>query len=267
VTVLAAAQFPSPPGETAANTARAIEAVRAASERGAALVVLPEYAISGYESEWVRAGAPGGGTDPGAPEVAAVARESARQGIAVVLGDLERAGASLYSASFILVDGTVAGHHRKTIVTESEAADGLIPGDAAAVPVPVPRVPVPVAPLICFEHGFPEIALDLALAGAGVIAISSAISRGCEYLRDLRTRARAQDNGCYAVAANAVGGDFCGESMIVDPRGRVVARAGGECEVITAELDPDLIVAQRRAEPVLRLRRPELRPGNRPRPS
>jgi predicted amidohydrolase len=258
--LLAAAQFHSPPGRVDDNTARTVRAVREAGRRGAALVVLPEYAISGYDADWIRTGAPGGGTRAPGPAVDAVAAETATSGIAVVLNDLERADGRLFSSSFVIATGALAGRHRKTVLTAGETAAGLTAGDVPADPVRVPGLPVPVAPLICFEHGFPEIALDLALAGAGIIAISSAIRAGTEYLRNLRTRARAQDNGCYVVAANAVGGQYCGESMIVDPRGDVVARAGRSWdEVILTELDPELIEQQRRLEPVLRLRRPELR--------
>ncbi|HEY8450638.1 MAG: carbon-nitrogen hydrolase family protein [Micromonosporaceae bacterium] len=256
-TLIAAAQFASPPGRVERNTLRAVEAVREAAHLRAALVVLPEYAISGFDAEWIRAGAPGGGNHLPGPAVEAIA--AAQATTTVVVNDLERDGDRLFSTSFIIARGEIVGRHRKTILTEGETAAGLVPGDSAALPVQVAGLPVPVAPMICFEHGFPEIALDLALAGAGIIAISSAIRTGTEYLRNLRTRARAQDNGCYVVAANATGGDYCGESMIVDPRGEVLARAGRAPEVITAPLDPELIAAQRRAEPVLRLRRPELR--------
>jgi predicted amidohydrolase len=260
-TIVAAAQFYSPAVELDRNLHTALDAVDAAAALDARLVVLPEYCISGYDAEWIRSGAPGGGVDSTGHVVTAMAELSARQSLTVVLNDLERSGAHLYSTSFVITHGEVAGRHRKTILTEAETLAGITPGSAAAVPFEVTALPVPVAPLICFEHGFPEIAMDLALAGAGVIAISSAIRTGTEYLRNLRTRARAQDNGCYVVAANAVGGGYCGESMIVDPRGDVVALASStDPGVIVAEVDIAVIEEQRRREPVLRLRRPELRP-------
>lgn len=261
--LVAAAQFLSPAGEVDRNLRTAQEAVDAAAVLGARLVVLPEYSISGYDADWIRSRAPGGGIEASGLVMAAMAELSARRSLTVVLNDLERSGAHLYSTSFVIAHGDLVGHHRKTILTEAEAHAGLAPGDSAAVPVEVTALPAPVAPLICFEHGFPEIAMDLALAGAGVIAISSAIRTGTEYLRNLRTRARAQDNGCYVVAANAVGGGYCGESMIVNPRGDVVARASStDPDVVVAEVDAAVIDEQRRREPVLRLRRPELRPSH-----
>jgi len=54
-----------------------------------------------------------------------------------------------------------------------------------------------------------------------VIAIPSAVPEGYEYLLDLRTRARAQDNQVYVAAANLSGFDgrtrWCGGSLIAGP--------------------------------------------------
>lgn len=258
--VVSAAQFESAPRQAPRNLQAACEGIATARELGAALVVLPEYCLSGYDREWISRGAPGGGSELGGGPLARAAATAGDLGISVVLNDLERHEGRLFSTSFIITGGRVVGLHRKTILTEREALAGLAEGDTAAVPVSLLGMTVPVAPMICFEHGFPEIAMDLALAGAGVIAISSAIQDGTQYLRNLRTRARAQDNGCYVIAANSVGGGYCGESMIVDPRGDVMVRASATGpDVIVAELDADLIEAARKAEPVLRLRRPELR--------
>lgn len=259
--LVAAAQFESPVGEVERNLKSALDAVETAADMGARVVVLPEYCVSGYEGEWIRAGAPGGGIDVQGGVVKALAEAASRRTLTIVFNDLERSEGRLHSTSFVLSRGELAGCHRKVVLTDGEKGAGICAGDSAATPVVTPDLPVPLAPLICFEHGFPEIAMDLALAGTGVIAISSAIQTGTEYLRNLRTRARAQDNGCYVVAANAVGGGYCGESMIVDPRGDVVARAAATLpEVIVAELHMTMIEEQRQREPVLRLRRPELRP-------
>ena len=116
---------------------------------------------------------------------------------------------------------------------------------------------------ICFEHAFPEIFTTLALRGASLILIPSAVPRGYEYLLELRTRARAQDNQLFVAAANLVGFDgqthWCGGSAIVDPRGALIAHAGdaGEAEIV-ATLDLDLLERERDQEPSLVHRRPEL---------
>jgi predicted amidohydrolase len=256
---VAAAQFVSEPGTVEANLDRAVAAVTEAADRGARLVVLPECCLSGYDLDWFRAGAPGGGEALAGECLQALAEISRARGIALVVNDLERAGATLYSTSVVIDGDSERARHRKSHVTEAEEAAGLAAGTAVATPVALPGLGLAVGPLICFEHGFPEIALRLALDGAGLLAMSSAIRRGSEHLRDLRIRARAQDNGCYAVAANAVGRGFCGTSVVADPHGEVVASASAvDAEVIVADIDPGLVDVARRAEPVLRRRRPDL---------
>jgi predicted amidohydrolase len=256
---VAAAQFVAEPGTVDANLERALGSVAEAADCGARLVVLPECCLSGYDIEWFCAGAPGGGEVLAGDGFRSLVDLSRQRGIAIVANDLERVGGTLYSTSVVIDRGIELTRHRKTHLTTDEEAVGLEAGNAVATPVEIPDLGLAVAPLICFEHGFPEIALRLALDGAGLLAMSSAICRGFEYLRDLRIRARAQDNGCYAVAANAVGRGFCGLSFIADPRGGVIARASSDdAEVIVADIDPHLVEAERRAEPVLRRRRPEL---------
>ena len=57
---------------------------------------------------------------------------------------------------------------------------------------------------ICFDHAFPELFRLLGLKGAQIVFIPSAVPQNYEYLLDLRTRARAQDNQYFVVAANRV---------------------------------------------------------------
>jgi predicted amidohydrolase len=86
---------------------------------------------------------------------------------------------------------------------------------------------------------------------------------GYEYLLDLRTRARAQDNQIWVIAVNRVGSDgdvtFCGRSKVVNPRGEVAAEASdAEEQILVAEVDLSAILRERKQEPVLRTRRPDL---------
>ena len=77
-------------------------------------------------------------------------------------------------------------------------------------------------------------------------------------------RARAIENQCYVAGVNRVGTDpnvpsYPGRSMVVDPRGNVVADAGGDAGVIGAEIDLGAMNDYRAAFPFLadvRLTRP-----------
>lgn len=116
---------------------------------------------------------------------------------------------------------------------------------------------------VCFDHAFPQLFSILALKGAEIVFIPSAVPVGYEYLLDLRTRARAQDNQIFTVAVNRVGREgevtYCGRSHVANPRGEVIARAtSAEGEALVAEIDLALILKERMQEPILRSMRPEL---------
>ena len=155
--------------------------------------------------------------------------------------------------------GELAGRYRKSHLYPAEHGY-FRPGDALPV-YELSSLQVGVA--ICFEAAFPPIFSTLALKGAKLIANPSAVPVRFEYLQDLRTRARAQDNQCFVAAVNHVGqeGDvtYCGRSQLADPRGEIVAIGPEDQEaVLTAELDFTLIRDQRLQEPVFRGYRPDL---------
>ena len=107
-------------------------------------------------------------------------------------------------------------------------------------------------------------ATTLALAGAQILVIPSAVPLDYEHLVHLRTRARAQDNQIFAVGCNMTGHGFAGRSLVADPRGEVLAEAGEEPTVLVVELDLAESRSERSREPSLQMRRPELYSGPAP---
>ena len=110
---------------------------------------------------------------------------------------------------------------------------------------------------ICYEIGFPELSRLQVLRGANVMIYPSAFGRARYYAWDINSRARALENGMFVIAVNRAGVDdntvfFGGHSRIVAPDGSVLAEAGMEDEVISAELDLDLVAQNRRTIPYLR---------------
>jgi predicted amidohydrolase len=188
------------------------------------------------------------------PAVTATAKLAAELGTTVVFGLLERAGDALYDSAVVVTPAGPVHPFRKTHLYPAEA-DHFLAGDRL-VTVDTPAGTL--GPLICFEHAFPEIATTLALAGAQLLVIPSAVPVGYEHLLALRTRARAQDNQMFAVAANLAGNGFCGRSMIVGPKGEPLAEAGFAEQALRCEVDLAEIERERAGEPSLSLRQPKL---------
>jgi len=103
--------------------------------------------------------------------------------------------------------------------------------------------------LICYDLRFPELARRLVVDhGVDLLLLSSAwpFPRVAHW-RTL-IQARAIENQCYVVAANRIGCDvangpvFCGNSMVVDPYGDILAEAGSDQEeILRVSLDPNRV--------------------------
>jgi predicted amidohydrolase len=253
---VAALQLVAEPGDPEANRARFATAVRERC-RGADLIVAPELTSSGYDLDEIDRRGHELAEPLDGPTARLASCLASELGATIVVGLLERAGDSLYdTAAVVTPDGSVTGY-RKSHLYPPETSRFAAGDELLTIPTPVGRVGL----MICFEHAFPEIATALALRGAEIIAIPSAVPFGYEHLLTLRTRARAQDNQVYVVAANLAGNGFCGGSLIVDPRGDVLAAAGTDETAIRARVDLGAIAREREREPALSLRRPHLYRG------
>ena len=97
---------------------------------------------------------------------------------------------------------------------------------------------------VCYDLRFPELYRRMTMEGAQVLAIPSCFtfSTGSAHWEPL-LRARAIENQSYVIAANQLGegGGILayGNSMIVDPWGKILACAPDREAVICAEIDLD----------------------------
>jgi beta-ureidopropionase len=119
---------------------------------------------------------------------------------------------------------------------------------------------------ICYDRHFPEGARALGLNGAEIVFNPSATVAGLsEYLWKLEQPAHAVANGYFVGAINRVGveapwkiGEFYGQSYFCNPRGQIIAQASRDKdEVLTADLDLDMIKEVRQTWQFFRDRRPD----------
>ena len=240
-------------GELPANVDRLAELVRKHAD-GAELVVAPELVTSGYDLEVLARRGTELAEPLDGPTAARVSELATETGATLVFGMLERDGDVLYDTAVVAAPGGELVPYRKSHLYPTESELFAAGTELVVAPTPAGRLGM----MICFEHAFPDVATTLALRGAQILVIPSAVPVGYEHLLTLRTRARAQDNQVFAVACNLTGDGFCGRSLVADPRGDVVAEAGVEETVLRAVLDLAAIDREREREPALRLRRPDL---------
>lgn len=123
---------------------------------------------------------------------------------------------------------------------------------------------------ICYDLRFPRLYRDLAQAGAEILTIPAAFTQKTgEAHWHVLVRARAIENGAFAVAACATGpvpggGATYGHSLVVGPWGEVLADGGEGPGVVAARIDLDAVAAARGRIPSLahdRDYRPPARPA------
>ncbi|MDQ3248528.1 MAG: hydrolase [Chloroflexota bacterium] len=120
----------------------------------------------------------------------------------------------------------------------------------------------------CYDQWFPELARIYALNGADLIFYPTAIGSepnapdiDSQSAWQTVMRGHAIANGLFVAAANRTGAEgplrFYGSSFICDPMGNILAQAGrGSSEVISADLDPQVLKCWRELFPLLHQRRP-----------
>ena len=227
-----------------------------------ALVVLPESALGGYLYEPHFDGAPAPCPPPPAlrrdgREIARVARIAGD--VVVCIGYTEDAPGGPYSSAVCVNGDGILGHHRKVHVPAGERGAFSAGSGFAAFDTPIGRIGM----LICYDKTFPESARQLALDGAGLIASLSAwpvcrVDPATRLRRDVQVRhfnlldqTRALENQVVWVSSNQVGRigrlRFPGQSKVVDPRGRVLARTGARAGAALARVDAPGVVASARS--------------------
>ena len=100
---------------------------------------------------------------------------------------------------------------------------------------------------ICYDQWFPEVIRQLTWMGAEVILNPTLTTTADRKLELILARANAVTNQVYVASINGLGHGGNGQSIIVDPEGRVLARAAESESVLAARLDLDRVTRVREA--------------------
>ena len=256
---------------------RAADLVRA--QAGHDLVVLPElWAPGGFAyREWDKRAEPVDG--PIASAMSAAARDS---GVMLHAGSIierpvdgERGpeGKDLWNTSLVFAsDGSLVATYRKIHRFGFGQGEPLLmeAGDALSlVDVPEPSSgagPARAALSTCYDLRFPELYRAQLDAGATLFVIPAAWPAARVRHWTLLAHARAIENQCVVVACNTAGThagvEMGGHSQVVLPTGDVAGMAGTDEQVLSVEVDMNVVTDYRASFPVLQDRRLPLKPTN-----
>ena len=265
---VAAIQMSCIPHNREANVKNALRHIDSAAKSGVNIMVLPELFTMGYhclterkteyfdEAESI----------PGLT-TRAIGVKAKEHGVYVVTPIFERAGPGKYYNTAVLIgpEGQVIGTYSKTHIPLS--GGGALekyyfkPGSE----FPVFKTEFgKIGILICYDRLFPEPFRIMALKGADIVLVPATIFPRPEPIVSedwsFIARARAVENGVFAVFVNRAGEEsgrkYFGHSLIVNPDGEILAQAGFEEGIVTAEIDVNQVDTVRRRRVYVRDRRP-----------
>ena len=228
------------------NLEAADRLTRAAAADGAELIVLPERLdLRGSAQDYAR----GAQTLQDSRAVAWAKSTAGELGVDLIAGSIaeRREGHERVANTSVHVgpDGELKAVYRKIHMFDvevggveyresehSEPAGEIVLSETAGG--------VKLGLTICYDLRFPELYRILALKGARIIAVPAAFTRVTGQAHwEILLRARAIEDQVFVIAPGqgripGPEGDSYGNSMIVDPWGEVLARAGAEGEAFVA---------------------------------
>ena len=253
--------------EKDANLALAARSIAEAAANGAELVVLPEMFACPYRSDWFLRFAE---TADG-PTAAMLSKAAAENHVGLIGGSFpEREGEHYYNTSMVFDEsGRPIARHRKVHLFDIDVKGGQYFKESDTF---TPGREITVFSLlghtfglaICFDIRFPELFRSMALKGAEAVFVPAAFNMTTGPMHwELSFRMRAVDNQYFTIGcapARQEDGVYVsyGNSIVCDPWGKVLARAGSGAETLYAEIDLSENARVREQLPLLKARRPEI---------
>jgi predicted amidohydrolase len=227
-------------GRKEENVERVVNSLRGAK---ADLLVLPELFSTGYlflNQEELRRSAE---IIPDGPTVSKFLKLTKEENTNYVFGIAERANDKLFNSSVLVTPQGECFVYRKLHLFDTEKYL-FSPGDKKLEVFDIGEAKIGM--MICFDWIFPEVARILALKGADIICHPSNLI--LPYCQDAMIT-RSIENRVFAITSNRAGTEkrqdkeltFTGNSQIVDPKGRILAKANASEEKVSViEIDPSL---------------------------
>ena len=250
------------------NIEKAVDMIREAAENLSNIIVLPEMFNCPYDNQKFVEYAERQSSSKTLKSISKTAKDC---GVYIVAGSIpESHKMKIYNSSFTFNNrGRIVAVHRKLHLFDIDIPGSIIfkesdtirAGDSLTV-FDSDYGKIGVA--ICYDMRFPEIFRLMALDGADLIVVPGAFNMKTGPAHwEVLIRSRAVDNQVFLVAASPARNEKSsyvayGNSMIVNPWGDVLARAGVQEEIIYADLKLSDVEKIRSELPLLKNRRNDL---------
>ena len=245
----------------------AVKSVKKLADKGADMVILPEMFCCPYSNKYFRSySEPEGGY-----VFNELSKAAAENGVYLVGGSMpEYDEDRIYNTSYVFDrKGIKIAKHRKMHLFDIDVEGGqrFFESDTLSAGKDITVFDTEFGKIglcICFDMRFPEIFRIMALEGAKAVIIPAAFNMTTGPAHwEITLRQRAVDNQIFTIAsapARDEKGEYVsyGNSMVSDPWGSVIFRAGSEPEEAMVDIDMSRVEKIRKQIPLLSARRKDL---------
>jgi len=224
-----------------------LETIRKTASKKPGILVLPEIWSGGFEYPEIRDLA------LKTPAILKQIRSISRSTHTLIVGSLPEArSGKLYNTVAIIDEGRILGRYRKQRLFAPMAEDRYFSVSRSKRSFSSGKGVIGTA--VCFDIRFPELFVRIRDRGVWLLIVPAQWPEPrCSHWKSLLI-ARAIEGQVYVAGCNRVGKTgktrFCGNSMIVDPWGDVIAHGGRNAEVVSAEITPSRVRQVRRQIPM-----------------
>ncbi|MCV0429891.1 MAG: carbon-nitrogen hydrolase family protein [Roseibium sp.] len=206
------------------------------------LIVLPElfqcgYNIGDFSSKHAE--------PPDGPFATSIAELAKRYRTAILYGFAEQQTEGLYnSAQCIGQNGQIIGRHRKLLLPPGFEQDNFVIGRECKL---FRLGAFTLAILVCYDVEFPENMRHVAVAGADLVVVPTALANEWSVVSECVIPTRAFENGVFVCYSNYCGQEngltYYGGSCIIAPDGSTLARNKNSAGLSIAHLDRSSVKA------------------------
>lgn len=199
------------------------------------LIILPEMFATGFSMDFSKLA-----EDPRQSPTLNYLSDIARKYHSSILAGMVLNRDGILSNDAVLIDtaGAVVGDYSKIhpFTPSGEKAAGCAGSWVRTMPLGEWTL----APFVCYDLRFPEIFRMATPEAELLVVLANWPSPRVEHWVAL-LKARAIENQAYVIGVNRVGSDphldFPGHSLVIDPKGQIIAEAGAQVEVLAADLE------------------------------
>lgn len=261
---LALVQMPNY-GSVELNLKKSLQAIETVSEQGVDLVLFPEVQLTEFFPQFPGQDVSKYAVSINGEIVKRFCDTCRRNKISAVPNLYLLEDGKTYDASiFIDSNGKIHGIQKMVHVAQAEQfyeQDYYAPSDEGFRVFDTEYGKIGI--VVCFDRHYPESIRTETLQGADLILIPTVNTKAEPSLMfEWELRVQAFQNSVILAMCNRVGTEdnmcFSGESIVVDAKGEVLAKADDTEQILCVDIDMQQVKKIRNAKPYTQLRRPEL---------